>query len=112
MKINCNLVKFDEGLDLESGAKLDSFELMIETYGELNKDKSNGILICHAFSGNHHAAGNSKNNKESGWWDNIVGPGKAVDTDKYFVVCSNNLGGCAGSSGPLSINPINKEAIR
>ena len=109
MKINCNLVKFDEGLDLESGAKLDSFELMIEAYGELNKDKSNGILICHAFSGNHHAVGTSKNNKESGWWENIVGPGKAVDTDKYFVVCSNNLGGCAGSSGPLSVNPINKK---
>ena len=108
MKINCNLVKFDEGLDLESGAKLDSFELMIETYGELNEDKSNAILICHAFSGNHHAAGATEDSEEAGWWHNIVGPGKAVDTDKYFVVCSNNLGGCAGSSGPLSINPISK----
>ena len=108
MKVNCNLVKFDEGLDLESGAKLDSFELMVETYGELNKEKSNAILICHAFSGSHHAAGTSGDSKEAGWWDNIVGPGKAVDTDKYFVVCSNNLGGCDGSSGPLSINPNNK----
>ena len=98
MKINCNLVKFDEGLDLESGAKLDSFELMIETYGGLNEDKSNAILICHAFSGNHHAAGATEDSEEAGWWHNIVGPGKAVDTDKYFVVCSNNLGGCAGSS--------------
>ena len=98
MKINCNLVKFDEGLDLESGAKLDSFELMIETYGELNEDKSNAILICHAFSGNHHVAGAKEDSEEAGWWHNIVGPGKAVDTDKYFVVCSNNLGGCAGSS--------------
>jgi homoserine O-acetyltransferase len=97
MKVNCNLVKFDEGLDLESGAKLDSFELMVETYGELNKEKSNAILICHAFSGSHHAAGTSGDSEEAGWWDNIVGPGKAVDTDKYFVVCSNNLGGCDGS---------------
>ena len=103
------LINFNEGLKLESGVKLDSFELMIETYGKLNKDKSNGILLCHAFSGNHHAAGISEDNEEPGWWDNIVGPGKAVDTDKYFVVCSNNLGGCAGSSGPLSINPANKE---
>ena len=108
MKIHCNLVKFDEGLDLESGARLDSFELMTETYGELDEDKSNAILICHAFSGNHHAAGASEHSEEAGWWHNIVGPGKAVDTDKYFVVCSNNLGGCAGSSGPLSINPISK----
>ena len=108
MKIHCNLVKFDEGLDLESGARLDSFELMTETYGELDEDKSNAILICHAFSGNHHAAGASEHSEEAGWWHNIVGPGKAVDTDKYFVVCSNNLGGCAGSSGPLSINPISQ----
>tara|TARA_Y100000389_G_scaffold74748_1_gene71360 strand:- start:261 stop:569 length:309 start_codon:yes stop_codon:yes gene_type:complete len=101
MKTNQNLIEFEGGLDLESGARLDSFELMIETYGELNEDRSNGILVCHAFSGNHQAAGIVNDKKETGWWDNIIGPGKAVDTNKYFVVCSNNLGGCSGSSGPL-----------
>ena len=91
MKIKRDLINFNDGLALESGAKLDSFELMVETYGELNNEKSNGILICHAFSGNHHAAGILEYSEEPGWWDNIIGPGKAVDTDKYFVVCSNNL---------------------
>jgi homoserine O-acetyltransferase len=109
MKTNQNLIKFEVGLDLESGARLDSFELMVETYGELNKNRSNGILVCHAFSGNHQAAGIINDKKETGWWDNIIGPGKAVDTNKYFVVCSNNLGGCSGSSGPLSINPASKK---
>ena len=81
---------------------------MIETYGELNKARSNAILICHAFSGNHHAAGQS-NEFGLGWWDQIIGPSKAIDTDKYFVVCCNNIGGCAGSSGPTSINPATKK---
>jgi len=100
MKINTDLIKFESGINLESGTKLESFELMIETYGELNADKTNGILVCHAFSGNHQASGS-----ESGWWNEIIGPDKAIDTNKYFVVCSNNLGGCSGSTGPLSINP-------
>ena len=109
MKTSSSLIKFDNGIDLECGVRLDSFELMVETYGELNEDKSNGILVCHAFSGNHHAAGVSEDKKDIGWWDNIIGPDKAVDTNKYFVVCSNNLGGCSGSSGPLSINPLSKK---
>ena len=108
MNLNTELLNFKDGIILESGEKLDSFDLMIETYGELNKARSNAILICHAFSGNHHAAGQS-NEFGLGWWDQIIGPSKAIDTDKYFVVCCNNLGGCAGSSGPTSINPATKK---
>ena len=105
MKTKTELIKFNQGLDLESGARLNSFDLMVETYGELNEDKDNAILVCHAFSGNHHAAGKSSDSDALGWWDEIIGSGKAIDTDKFFVVCSNNLGGCSGSSGPLSVNP-------
>ena len=108
MNLKTELLNFKDGIILESGEKLDSFDLMIETYGELNKARSNAILICHAFSGNHHAAGQS-NEFGLGWWDQIIGPNKAIDTDKYFVVCCNNLGGCAGSSGPTSINPATKK---
>ena len=108
MNLKTELLNFKDGIILESGEKLDSFDLMIETYGELNKARSNAILICHAFSGNHHAAGQS-NEFGLGWWDQIIGPSKAIDTDKYFVVCCNNIGGCAGSSGPTSINPATKK---
>ena len=76
---------------------------MTETYGELNSDKSNAVLVCHAFSGNHHAAGIKDGEKKPGWWDEIIGDGKTIDTKKYFVVSLNNLGGCHGSSGPTSI---------
>lgn len=103
MKIRAELIHFSEALQLECGESLDSFDLMIESYGELNESKSNAILVCHAFSGNHHVAGENKE-LGIGWWDQIVGPKKAIDTDKYYVVCCNNLGGCAGSSGPTSIN--------
>ena len=103
MKIRTELIHFSEALQLECGETLDSFDLKIESYGELNESKSNAILVCHAFSGNHHVAGENKE-LGIGWWDQIVGPKKAIDTDKYYVVCCNNLGGCAGSSGPTSIN--------
>ena len=90
---------------LESGARL--FELVIayETYGKLDSRKSNAILICHALSLDAHVAGYHQGDKKPGWWDDMVGPGRAFDTDKYFVICSNVLGGCKGSSGPNSINP-------
>ena len=97
MKTETKLIHFSEGIELESGEKLNSFDLMVETYGELNEGKSNAILLCHAFSGNHHAAGSSED-FGIGWWDQLVGPSKTIDTNKYFVVCCNNLGGCAGSS--------------
>ena len=97
---------FDSPLTLQNGCVLPRFELMIETYGTLNADKSNAVLICHALSGNHHVAGyHSKNDKHPGWWDNMIGQGKPVDTNRFFVVGLNNLGGCHGSTGPLSINP-------
>ena len=86
-------------LDLDCGVTLAPVEVAYETYGELNAAKNNAILVLHAFSGDAHAAG------EGGWWDNMIGPGKAFDTDQYFVICSNVLGGCRGTTGPGSINP-------
>jgi homoserine O-acetyltransferase/O-succinyltransferase len=91
---------------LESGRTLGPVTLAFETYGKLNARKNNAILVCHAFSGNAHVSGvNRPDDKAPGWWDDMVGPGRAVDTDKYFVVCSNILGGCGGSTGPSSVNP-------
>lgn len=95
-------------LELECGRKLGPITLAYETYGELNADKSNGILICHALTGDAHAAGQHPDDhplKSTPWWDTMVGPGKAFDTSRYFVVCSNIIGGCKGSTGPSSINP-------
>jgi homoserine O-acetyltransferase len=99
-------MQFDAPFACASGKALPGFELVYETYGTLNADKSNAILICHALSGHHHVAGyHSEDRKSVGWWDNMVGPGKPVDTDKFFVIGVNNLGGCHGSTGPRSINP-------
>ncbi len=94
-----------EELLLESGQKLGPIVLAYETYGELNNDRSNAILIEPAFTGDAHAAGFHKGEDAPGWWDNMIGPGKAFDTNKYFVICSNVIGGCRGSTGPSSINP-------
>jgi homoserine O-acetyltransferase len=100
------IAHFNEPLTLKSGQVLSQFNLIYETYGELNADKSNAVLICHALSGHHHVAGkHNENDKNSGWWDNLIGPGKPLDTNKFFVIGLNNLGGCHGSSGPLSTNP-------
>lgn len=97
---------FDTPLPLNSGAILQGYQLRFETYGELNAAKSNAILICHALSGHHHVAGRYQaDDKAAGWWDNMVGPGKPIDTRRFFVVGVNNLGGCHGSTGPSSINP-------
>jgi homoserine O-acetyltransferase len=97
---------FDTALVFRSGAVLPRYELVYETYGELNADKSNAVLICHALSGNHHVAGYYADAPANvGWWDSMVGPGKPIDTDKFFVIGLNNLGGCHGSTGPSSINP-------
>ncbi|WP_027330466.1 homoserine O-succinyltransferase MetX [Marinimicrobium agarilyticum] len=98
--------EFTEPLPLACGTTLDRHELVYETYGTLNADGSNAVLICHALSGNHHAAGyHSMEDRKPGWWDNYIGPGKAIDTNQFFVVCPNNLGGCSGSTGPGSTNP-------
>jgi len=94
-----------DALKLESGEKFGPVTLVYETYGCLNKDKSNAILIVHALSGDAHAAGVHEGKDNCGWWDLFIGPGKAFDTDRYFVICSNIFGGCKGSTGPASINP-------
>jgi len=99
-------VQIDKPLQLKSGLSLESYHLVYETYGQLNAARSNAILICHALSGNHHVAGvYAENEKSVGWWDNMVGPGKPIDTDRFFVIGVNNLGGCHGSTGPASIDP-------
>ena len=98
--------EFDEPLKLESNGELTSYSLVYESYGTLNKEKSNAILICHALSSDHHAAGkHHQDDPHAGWWENLIGPNKPIDTNRFFVVCSNNLGGSSGSTGPSSINP-------
>ena len=97
---------FDSPLQLDCGKELKKIELVYETYGSLNERKDNAVLICHALSGDHHAAGyNSTDDKKPGWWDVCIGPGKPFDTNKFFIVCPNNIGGCKGSSGPNTVNP-------
>jgi homoserine O-acetyltransferase len=97
---------FDTPLALDCGRNLPGYELVYETYGKLNADASNAILICHALSGDHHAAGyHSMDDRKPGWWESCIGPGKPIDTNHFFVVSPNNLGGCKGSTGPMSINP-------
>src|SRR5512136_2993415 len=93
-------------LSLEGGGVLAPFTLAYETYGTLSEARDNAILVTHALSGDAHVAGrHSARDKRPGWWDMLIGPGKGLDTDKYFVVCSNVIGGCSGSTGPASENP-------
>jgi homoserine O-acetyltransferase len=100
---------FTNPLYLESGRILKPYDIAYETYGVLNDDKSNVIIICHAFTGSHHAAGTYENENKAGWWDGLIGSGKAIDTDKYFVISTNVVGSCFGSTGPMSLNPHNEE---
>lgn len=102
MNLKTNTLKFTKPLYLESGRILEPFEIVYETYGKLNNDKSNAVLVCHALSGSHHAAGVYEGEKKAGWWDSIIGSGKAIDTDKFFVICANTIGSCHGSTGPTS----------
>jgi homoserine O-acetyltransferase len=98
--------RFTEPLALQSGASIFDYTLMVETYGTLNADKSNAVLVCHALNASHHVAGYYADQpKNIGWWDNMVGPGKSLDTDKFFVIGVNNLGSCFGSTGPMHTNP-------
>ena len=103
-------IQINTPLKLECGLTFDSHELIYETYGTLNASKSNAILICHALSGNHHAAGyHSMDDRKPGWWDTCIGPEKPFDTNKFFIVSVNNLGGCHGSTGPNTLNPSTGE---
>jgi homoserine O-acetyltransferase/O-succinyltransferase len=107
--VQTSYFNYPKELLLENGERLGSVTLAYETYGNLNSEKSNAILLQHALSGDAHVAGWHKGDKNPGWWDEIVGPGKAFDTGKYFVICSNVLGGCKGSTGPASINPATEK---
>lgn len=105
--VKAQVAHFTRPLTLQSGAVLPQYHLAYETYGELNAARSNAVLICHALSGNHHVAGRyTPEDKYPGWWDNLIGPGKPLDTNKFFVIGVNNLGGCHGSSGPSSVDPL------
>ncbi len=104
-EIQTDVVHIPEPLELSCGMRLLDHVLCVETYGQLNINKSNAVLVCHALTGNHHAAGWHVGDKKPGWWDNVIGPGKSIDTDQFFVVSPSNIGTCHGSTGPLSINP-------
>ena len=92
-------------LSLDCGKKVSNFNIAYQTYGKLNKDKSNAILICHAFTGDQYVASQNPITGKKGWWNEVVGRGKAIDTEKYFIICSNVIGGCMGSFGPKEISP-------
>jgi homoserine O-acetyltransferase len=99
-------MRFDAALPLQSGASIHGYSLSYETYGTLNADKSNAVLVCHALNASHHVAGvYAGQDKSEGWWDNMIGPGKSVDTNKFFVIGVNNLGSCFGSTGPMHTHP-------
>ena len=104
--VQARTAHFDQPIRLKSGAELPAYDIAYETYGELNAARSNAVLVCHALNASHHVAGFYDNDKGNvGWWDNLVGPGKPLDTRRFFVVGSNYLGSCFGSTGPASINP-------
>ena len=104
--VTTEFADFEGELQLESGRLLGSLRLAFETYGTLNAERSNTILVCHAWTGDAHAAGkNNADDRKGGWWDDMIGPGKVLDTDRYFVLCSNVIGSCKGSTGPTSLNP-------
>ena len=107
--VKAEKILIETPLTLACGVVLPSHELMVETYGTLNADKSNALLICHALSGSHHAAGFYAGDEKPGWWDSYIGPGKAMDTNRFFIVSLNNIGSCFGSTGPTTINPESDE---
>jgi len=111
--VKTEYAQLDTQLRLESGRLLGPLTLAYETYGTLNADRSNAILVTHAWTGDAHAAGvHSESDRRPGWWDNMIGPGKVLDTERYFVLCSNTIGSCKGSTGPTSINPQNNRPYR
>ena len=106
MMVTSQSMRFALALPLQSGASLRDYSLSFETYGQLNADQSNAVLVCHALNASHHVAGvYAGQDKSEGWWDNMIGPGKPLDTDRFFVIGINNLGSCFGSTGPMHVNP-------
>lgn len=105
MNMLSSIITFNQPLYLDSGRILEPFTLAYETYGVLNEEKSNAVLVFHAFSGSQHAAGRNPGDSKPGWWDALIGNSKAIDTTKFFVICVNTIGSCHGSTGPLSIDP-------
>ncbi|MEY2873606.1 MAG: hypothetical protein RLZZ373_977 [Pseudomonadota bacterium] len=104
--VSAQQMHFAEPLPLRSGAMLRDYTLQYETYGTLDATRSNAVLVCHALNASHHVAGvYADQPKNVGWWDNLIGPGKPLDTDRFFVVCVNNPGSCFGSTGPMHVNP-------
>jgi len=101
--------RYEDDIELESGKKFGPLDIAYETYGKLNGDRSNAILVCHSLTGDAHAAGWHPDDEKPGWWDNMIGPGKAFDTERYFVISTNSLGGCKGTTGPSSIDPDTEE---
>jgi homoserine O-acetyltransferase/O-succinyltransferase len=112
LKIETNSIKFDKPLYLESGRILENYTIVYEIYGTINKQKDNIIIVPHALTGSHHAAGRYENEVKAGWWDKLIGDNKTLDTTKYAVICTNNIGSCYGSTGPMSINPATNEPYR
>lgn len=112
MKLENNVAHFTNPLYLESGRILEPYKIAYETYGELNHDASNVILLCHALSGSHHAAGQYEGDRKAGWWDDLIGDGKAIDTTKYFVISTNVIGSCFGSTGPMHNNYPSQNPFR
>lgn len=105
LQLSKQTIRFAEPLPLQSGTSIENYDLVVETYGKLNAAASNAILICHALNASHHVAGiNPDDPSDVGWWDNMVGPNKPIDTNQFFVIGVNNLGSCFGSTGPMSIN--------
>ena len=104
-KLDCDIIFFNNiNFSLESGEKLKNLKIAFKTFGKLNSKKSNGILVCHALTGDQYVTGNNPITKKDGWWSRMVGPNKPIDTNKFFVICSNVIGGCAGSTGPKELN--------
>src|SRR5256886_16364531 len=104
--VTAQKARFEHPLKLRGGATLPSYEIAYEPYGELNAARSNAVLVCHALNASHHVAGYyAEDQANIGWWDNLVGPGKPLDTNRFFVVGSNYIGSCFGSTGPASISP-------
>lgn len=101
--------KYEDDIELESGKKFGPLDIAYETYGQLNGDRSNAVLVCHSLTGDAHAAGWHPDDEKPGWWDKMIGPSKAFDTERYFVISTNSLGGCKGTTGPSSINPETEE---